>query len=689
MRRILLGAMVGSLSLPLYASTDGTVYEFFQEAGDLDRRQLVDAEKELKESIALQSGEEAVAKYLNSTVRSRLSTRSSWESRYTQEQIDSIEKAGVSLSNSFSGDDAKKLKEEFEKTKESFTTTNRKVETLRSDLETKKRSLAVKQGLSEDLRGTNENRQAISELSTEISLIEADLKTNEPKLETLKKQKETQEKSVEARTAFENGTPVDVEGSRTEYTVGDGVPFKVVQKLQVVKGRGDRKNLVASYEVELDDSIPRSSWSTALKKKFENFSDGEIDEFLKTEVNEQLKAEHYRIGDLEDFKKDDVRGKIMGNLKKELSTFASSKIFSSSSGAFKSIISDKLEELSAEQRDPQAKLKIAEAVRKNPTIAKTEEPCRELLKVIGKNDFAKLSAESRMECEGYIAEQHARADEDERAEEIEEDSKKEDMQQAEKISDGLEGLRAHCAQLKQEAAMRQKQVEEQIAPLFLALSAVDAQTFKCEMLGTLAGDLAAVNSSNPLLAEMSKNNPFLNGNVTDPEDMAEKAQRVAASAPKSLEGMKKLEKQHKCISESLGLAGASIAALQTFGQAWAQQNPEEYQKRLQQALKIQTMSQALTEAIQAEQSTRGSGGVGTIRAMSTSSNGSGVTTGGAGQVQSLGSSAGMGAPVRIRNSNDTRVERGLSSGTVNGTRTNSSTGAGASGNLPPPNFLGD
>jgi hypothetical protein len=684
MRRILLGAMVGSLSLPLYSATDGSAYDFLIQSRDLSSRDLMEAERELKEVMAARNGEKALSTYLASTVRARMASKKTWETNYTDAQLKAIEMAGVSLSDSFaSGASVTQLTEELAKTEQTYQTLEGRIETLSSELETAKRDLQVKEQLPVDLRNTQENRQAISELQSRVRIIEQELNTEKPRLDQLRISKETLVENLRVRRSFENGEAVDVEASRNTFSVGEGIPFRVVQSLQVVKGRGNRVDLVAVFEIELDDSIPRSSWPLSLKKRFENLSDGEIEEFLK-EVNKELKTHHYRIGDLNDFKRDDVRGKIMSNLRQEIANFASNKIFGASdSAALKQILAGKTDSLGA--GDEAAKLKIAQAVRRSPQLKK-EEPCEALLAILGKEGFAKLSPESKMECESFIEEQKAKEAEAAKAKEIEAAAKEQDMQRAAQIGDGLEGLRAHCAQLKQEAAMRQKQVEQQIAPLFLALSAVDAQSFKCEMLGALDGDLATSDSSNALLVELSKNNPFLASSSLNPEVIAEKAQRVAASAPKSLEGLKKLESQHKCIAESLGLAGATIAAMQTFGQQWAQLNPEEYRKRMAQVEKVQKMARALTEAISEELAVRGAGGTSMIRSMSSADAGSG---GPAAQVKALGSSGGVGTPVRIRKSVDTNVERGLAPGTGTTTRRNSGAGASAPGNLPPPNFLGE
>jgi hypothetical protein len=686
MRRILLGVMVGSLSLPLYSATDGSAYDFLIQSRDLSSRELMEAERELKEAMAARNGEKAFSNYLASTVRARMASKKTWETNYTDAQLKAIEMAGVSLSDSFaSGASVAQLTEELAKTEQTYEKLERRIETLSSELETAKRELKVKEQLPVDLRNKQENRQAIFELQSRVRMVEQELNTEKPRLDQLRTSKEALVKNLRVRRSFENGEAVDLEAARNTFSVGEGIPFRVVQSLQVVKGRGNRVDLVAVFEIELDDSIPRSSWPPSLKKRFENVSDAEIEEFLKEEVNKELKTHHYRIGDLKDFKRDDVRGKIMSNLRQEIANFASNKIFGASdSAALKQILARKTDSLGA--GDEAAKLKIAQAVRRSPQLLKKEEPCEALLAILGKEGFAKLSPESKMECESFIEEKRAKEAEAAKAKEIESAAKEQDMQRAAQIGDGLEGLRAHCAQLKQEAAMRQKQVEQQIAPLFLALSAVDAQSFKCEMLGALDGDLATGDSSNALLAELSKNNPFLASSSLNPEVIAEKAQRVAASAPKSLEGLKKLESQHKCIAESLGLAGATIAAMQTFGQQWAQLHPEEYRKRLAQAEKVHKMARALTEAISEELAVRGAGGTSMIRSMSSADAGSG---GPAAQVKALGSSGGVGTPVRIRKSVDTNVERGLAPGTGTTTRRNSGAGAGAPGNLPPPNFLGE
>lgn len=641
MQRILMGSLMGLLSLPLAASVDGTVYDFLRDSADLSSDDLRDLEEEVETAMA--------------ELKAESSDDSSREDKEKLKKLEAEVRMGAAIQKDVRGrmSDSSRWEAQFRKS------------------------------------------DSVFNLGTNAQTSQLGSKLNDPKyLETIK---ENDSKTINSMT----------------MSLDPKLPFKVEQSLQVVGAANGKHKVVLSSKLVYDSSIARDQWPVHIKNEFKNLTDEEISSYVETHLNPELEKEPFELGDVDSLKNEASLKKAMDDLPKNASKHIATELFGSASASVMNTASKKrLEDLggrnrelseiwtlsrkidrhsnpkekAAEMEDLRAKLKVAEALSKDAKLArkaKDGETCEVLVDVLKKEGMKKLSKDSKMDCESYFEAEEVAKEEKSKDEEIQETAQKQDLERAEKISDGLDGLRAHCAQLKQAASMRQKQVEEQIAPLFLALTAVDAQTFKCKLMGTLAGDLAMDKSNDPILAAMSKDNPFLNQGIPSEEDLVDKSKRIASSATKDLKGIEELNQHKKCIAESLGLAGATIHALETFGQEWAQLKPEEYKKSMQRAQEIQSMSKALVQAISDELDLRNASGTGSIRAMASDGSGS------AGQVRSLGSAIGQGTAVRRRLTNDTRTERGLSSGKNNGTRTNSGTGAGAPGRLPPPNFLGE
>jgi len=486
----------------------------------------------------------------------------------------------------------------------------------------------------------------------------------------------------------------------TEHKIKD-YPFKVVQKLVVKKVKDGEHKVIVTQEVQLDDSISRSDWSRAMQRKFEDFTDTQMQEFLEKHVNKNLDTEAYEVGELEKMDEDGL-AKAMKDFPEGLANKASRDVFGASrSSAMNDALNDRLDalgdknditsdigELSAqveretdtkgraqERADLQAKYDIAKALRQNPELANNEDTCAVILKVIGEDRFKKLSPASRMECESFFKKRDAEIAEKRKEREAKGEVAKQDEQRNGAVHNNFMQLVQHCQARRQMMANQNtsRPIDKLIMPMYNALQARGAG---CSFFGSFMGDLMSTGEGDDVeMAALFGADPMALASGMDDGAYQEKAkEHVERMAVPSAEGTKQLERQASCLAKMSSLAGMSLQGVAATSPQGLMHPELISDPKIKQMMKYNDASRALLAAVNEELTMRKSGGAGSLQALDNRAP--------AGQGVSRTS-----VPFRALNTSDSMAERGQP-GRQNNIRRDSTRGAGAPRRSPPPNFLG-
>jgi hypothetical protein len=496
------------------------------------------------------------------------------------------------------------------------------------------------------------------------------------------------------------------------FEIDKDLPFQVVQQLQVVKfGDGDHR-LEVVYKVNLNESVPRNSWPTALRRRFEKMNDEGIQSFLEDQLNKDLGAEPYSaLGKIEELQSDEAkRVAAFDALPRDLAAHASVRIFGS---ARSSVMNDSinrhndrlgsrnkdLSEIWAlnerinresdergrreEKEELRAKLDIAKALQKNPKLADNKEPCEVIIGVIGVERFKKLSNASQMECESHLKKEVVERDEKRTEDETDARFQAQQSEQALQYHNQLLALAQGCIARAMQMAQQSAANSPQMTLVRSLYNGLVARGAGCTYFGAMMGDLSKESlQDDAFMAQVLGADPMLLASI-DGSDYSDKARDVVKrQTTPAAKGVDQLLKQRECLTKMESLAGMSLQSLTAFSPTGGIPPEALQDPNVRQMMKFHDASKALLVAIDDELNVRGQSGAGGLRPMSNSSGEQ------LGRPQGLGSmSGGSRAPVRILDTNSAQAERGVS-GSGNSVRRDSNTGRG-SGSRPPPQFLGD
>jgi len=467
-----------------------------------------------------------------------------------------------------------------------------------------------------------------------------------------------------------------------------------------------------SYAVKMDESIPRNKWPSSIRRKFEKMDDVAVNKFLSDQLNTGLEKETYAIGKVEDLQKDETkRNATFQGLGRELSSHASIKVFgAATSSSMNTVLRERLEKLGSRNKDLsdiwelneqisresdergrretladlQAKLDVAKALRNNPKLAQDKEPCEVLIGIIGKERFQKLSSASQMDCESHIKKEEVAKVENQSDEEADMKDRALQSQQALQYHNQLLALAQGCLARAQQMGQTSAAASPQITLVRSLYNALVSRGAGCTYFGAMMGDIVRESApEDALTAQLYKDNPSLMMDAgVETGEYGEKAKEVVKrQTPPATSGVDKLLKQRECLAKMESLAGMSLQSLSSFSSSGGLPPEALQDANVRQMMKFHEASKALIGAIDEELMVRNQSGAGGLRPLSSSS----------GAVQgkpiSLAPMSGSRAPVRIRDTGSTQMERGLPrNGQIN--RMDSGTRTGGS-KSPPPNFLGD
>ncbi len=626
MRRVLLGALLGSFALQAQAVTDETVYDYLVDRSDATREDIKQDEADLiaemseektsvsrdeltglKEEMAAKELEVAFAQYLQTSVRGKLSSRTDWEKRLDAETLTSFET---------------KVKE--------------------------------------------------------LDLAKIELKKGDSKV-------------LEEKT----------------FAVDKDSPFQVVQELRVMKkGDGDHK-IVVGYRIKLDEGVPRNTWPSAIKRKFEKMDNAAITKFMEDELSKGLEEDNFEVGKAEELQKDETkRIATFKGLAKDVSSHASVKVFGAArTASMNTVLAARIEKLGSRNKDLseiwkineqisresdergrkekledlRAKLDIAKALRNNPKLAASKDPCEVIIGVIGKDRFQKLSTASQMDCESHIKKEEVAKEESQKEGEADIKAQAEQSQQALQYHNQLLALAQSCMARAQQMGKTNDTNSPQITLVRSLYNALLARGAGCTYFGAMMGDVVKDSlSDDAFSATLFGANPFLMDSGVEDGQYNEKAKEVVKrQTPPASSGVEKLLKQRECLAKMESLAGMSLQSLSMFSSNGGLPPEALQDSNVRQMMKFQEASKALIGAIDEELMLRNQTGAGGLKAMSANAS--------QGQPLSLGGMGGRGTPVRIRETGNTQTERGLSGNGTNN-RMDSGTRTRGSGTQPPPNF---
>lgn len=512
------------------------------------------------------------------------------------------------------------------------------------------------------------------------------------------------QKAIEEALAEKNSAAPGTEVTLRSRQIGgghevNGYPFRVINTVDFEE-KGGRYRAIVSQKVVLDESIPRSEWSSSFRRKFEDMSEADMQKFLDDNVNEALEETGYEVAKLEDFEDAETKAKIMDNLPTRLASEVVSDSFGSSqSSAFREGVADRLEELGSssdlssdigslteeynllsdskirrERLDGlEAKYKVASALSSNASLRKKFEEgdieaCEEIIKIVGGEDnFRKLSDSAKMGCDSFLEKEEVAEAEEETAAEIQEEIVENDRRQTASAQSRFADLVQHCKARRQALANGQiaGPFDALIGPMYRGLLANGAG---CTYFGTFMGKVDSVGASDDMMfagifgADL---NQMMGMESTFNTAYSTKAkEHVSEMAIPSYEGTKKLEEQAQCLSKMASLGNMSLQSVAGTVPGGLM-NPQLAQDpKIQQMKKFSDAAGALHKAVVEELTVRKTGGVGGLTAMQ-SRNGGRSPAGVAGTQKSLSSIGGTAVPVRQLNTADSWAERDFSGTTLN------------------------
>jgi hypothetical protein len=631
MRHILLGAMMGTLSLSATAATDESVYDYLINRSDAPRAEIIQDEADLiaemretsqrasREEIAALRAELAAkerevdfAKYVQSNVRGGFSSRTDWEKSFSAADIDQ-------LRTTISQIDLEALSLKDKETKEISS---------REFPSSKDIPFKVVRHVSIEKRADGDHR-----ISVNYSVA---LNTSIPR----------------------NEWPASL---RRRFEKLDNSEIEKFLENEINNSLESEKYLIGKYE-DLKDSTQLDRRLSSLSKDLATHAASKVfgaarSSALNTAANNRIEK--------------------LGSKNKELSEIwdLNEQIGRESDDRARR---ERLEDL-------RAKLEIAKALRANPKLAENKEPCAVILGILGNERFKKLSRQSQMDCDAHLKKEEERLAEERKNRETDSQAQQETNQQALEYHNRLLSLAQHCMTRAQQMAQQSatRPIDNLIRPLLNALQARGAGcTYFGMMMGDISRDSLGINDD-AFNANLFGANPFLMEGMNDSEYSSKAKEVVDRATPKSAAGTAALEEQRSCLLKMNSLAGMSLQQLTTMSPSGDLPPELLGDPQIQQMLKFHGASTALLTAVQEELDTRGSSGAGGVRALASES-------GEAARPVSLGNTTGGSrTPVRVRSTDSTQAERGLPSGTNNRTGTDSSSGAGAPRSAPPPNFFGD
>jgi hypothetical protein len=492
------------------------------------------------------------------------------------------------------------------------------------------------------------------------------------------------------------------------FPVEKGSPFQVVQQLRVVKKDEGKHEVLLSYNLKFDPTLDRKEWPASLRASyFSKMSEKDMEKYVNDTLNPALNREDYAysVGNLETLKSDDAkRADALKKLPSDAANQVAVKVFGDTSvGAVNVAVKERNDKIGSVDKplselwllnkdierkqdvkgskdkmaDLQAKLKIAEALRKNPKLAEGKDTCELIVSILGKDGFGKLSRESKMECESLFKREQVAKEENKKEEELEQKDKEQQQTYADSLNKQMSEYAQGCLARANAMAANAPANQPQMSMVRSLYGALVARGAGCTYLGSVLGDVTQQDAQDDAFKQMLfqanpallQQNPMLAMDQVSPGMYNAKAKeavsRMAPPAAQGKTGVDSMLAQRECLAKLDGVVGFTLASINPF-------DPDA--SKIQ---KFQEAARSLIGAIDEELAVRKMSGSAGLQPLSAGNN-SGINV-------NRGVSAGGRTPVRIRDTATTTTERGMSgNGTMN--RMNSGSRTGGSRSTPPPNF---
>lgn len=480
----------------------------------------------------------------------------------------------------------------------------------------------------------------------------------------------------------------------------NGYPFKVINSVDFEKEKDGKFKAKVTQKLVLDESIPRSEWSSSFRRKFEEMSDADMQKFLDDHVNEELEEAGFEVAKIDDFENEESKKKIMEDLPIRLANDVVSDSFGTSqSSAFRSGISERIEELGTASdlsseigslteeynmlsdagirrerlEGLEAKYRVASALSSNASLRKKFEngeieACEEIIKILGgEANFKKLSDSAKMGCDSYLEKEEVAEEVAETQEEIEEEVAANDRQQTQAAQNKFMDLVQHCKARRQALAngALAGPFDALIGPMYRGLLANGAG---CTYFGTFMGKIDSTGAGDDMAMASMFGAEFAQMFQDDPANSAfatKAKEHVNEMAIPSYEGTETLEEQAQCLSKMASLGNMSLQSVAGTVPG-GMMNPQLAQDpKIQQMKKFADAAGALHKAVKDELTVRKTAGVGGLTAMDSRSGAGRSPAGAAASQKSLSSIGGTAVPVRTLNTAASWAERGQSGTTLN------------------------